>query len=60
MARPNARLRRRNAARGDRHFMNHLTINPDQVVPGSAYAVLVHAAMRICDEYGLPNGLRVN
>jgi hypothetical protein len=59
MARPNARLRRRNAARGDRHFMP-TTINPDQVVPGSAYAVLVHAAMRICDEYGLPNGLHVN
>ena len=57
MARPNAGLRRRNAARGDsKHFMNSSTTNPDLVVPGTAYAVLVHAALRICDEYNLPGG----
>jgi hypothetical protein len=57
MARPNARLRRRNAARGDsKHFINHLAVDPDGVTPGTAFAVLMHAALRICDAYGLPGG----
>lgn len=28
----------------------------EQMVPGSAWSVLYHASMHICDEYGLPNG----
>jgi hypothetical protein len=62
MARPNAHQRSHRNALLKRGTINHCELNTrdQRVVPGSAWSVLYHAALRICDAYGLPGGTLVN
>lgn len=63
MARPNAHQRSHRNALLKRGTINHCELNnkPDnRVVSGTAWRVLFHASMSICDAYGLPGGTLVN
>jgi hypothetical protein len=60
MARLNKRQRTYRNALLKRGTINHCELNmtaDEPVVPGSAWSVLFHASMEICNRYNLPNGL---